>query len=88
MMVGILMMLGLLVLFLELIGCLFGMSDLVPPWLAIGRLRVELRCVGEFGRAFRAATVFVTKSASFHPKEKSQGLNIEDLVIKNPPDFL
>ena len=81
------MMLGLLVFFPELIVYLFGASDLVPPWLAIGRLRVELRCVGEFGRAFRAATVFVTKSASFHPKEKSQGLNIGNLA-NNRPDFL
>ena len=46
------------------------LTDLVPPWLAMGLFRVEFKWVGEFGRAFRAATVLVTKSASFHPVEE------------------
>jgi hypothetical protein len=39
----------------------------VPLWLPMGLLRVELRLVGELGRAFLAATVFVTKSDWFQP---------------------
>ena len=36
--------------------CIVRSSYLVPLWLAIGLFKVEFRLVGEFGRAFLAAT--------------------------------
>ena len=53
-------------------------SHLVPPWLAMGLFKVELRWVGEFGRAFLAATVLVTKSASFQPEGDGQDAGYGD----------
>jgi hypothetical protein len=47
--------------------CIVLSSYRVPPWLAIGRFNVLLALFGEFGPAFLAATVLVTKSCSFHP---------------------
>ena len=54
-------------LFMLVDRCIVLSSYRVPPWLAIGRFNVLLALFGEFGPAFLAATVLVTKSCSFQP---------------------